>query len=224
MRSNLAIAPGNVAKSCKEALNHWLEKASVFAQFSLEKADEIKHRDFCVEQFNFKELQTEKKEDLIALVKDHQWPSQLRLQPSKSEVDGMQMQHAGQGCEKQNVYFQCPVADKQASQKQLIASLNILKSLRKKKARKMAPSAFKDVIAELDNVQVDSVPLNIDCVLCSDILARCSLLVLSCSSLAWRSSYRLRSWTLQQLAFCRKQRTRKLLSHRLGVLPRTRLQ
>merc|ERR1712226_897683 len=44
------------------------------AQLLKEKEDEIKHKDFCVEEFNTNELQTEKKErekqDLIALIED----------------------------------------------------------------------------------------------------------------------------------------------------------
>merc|ERR1711990_1043827 len=44
------------------------------AQLLKEKEDEIKHKDFCVEEFNTNELQTEKKErekqDLIAKIED----------------------------------------------------------------------------------------------------------------------------------------------------------
>merc|ERR1712176_828924 len=44
------------------------------AQLLKEKADEIKHKDFCVEEFNTNQLQTEKKDrekqDLVALIED----------------------------------------------------------------------------------------------------------------------------------------------------------
>merc|ERR1719340_620516 len=44
------------------------------AQLLKEKADEIKHKDFCVEEFNTNQLQTEKKErdklDLTAKIED----------------------------------------------------------------------------------------------------------------------------------------------------------
>merc|ERR1712170_330250 len=44
------------------------------SQLLKEKEDEIKHKDFCVEEFNTNELQTEKKtrekEDLIAKIED----------------------------------------------------------------------------------------------------------------------------------------------------------
>merc|ERR1719359_1392888 len=46
----------------------------MIAQLLVEKADEIKHKDFCVEEFNTNQLQTEKKErekqDLIAKIED----------------------------------------------------------------------------------------------------------------------------------------------------------
>merc|ERR1719263_297760 len=46
----------------------------MIAQLLKEKADEIKHKDFCVEEFNQNQLQTEKKErekqDLIAKIDD----------------------------------------------------------------------------------------------------------------------------------------------------------
>lgn len=45
-----------------------------WAQLLQEKADEIKHKDFCVEEFNTNQLQTETKEchkeDLLAKVED----------------------------------------------------------------------------------------------------------------------------------------------------------
>merc|ERR1719353_406088 len=44
------------------------------AQLTKEKADEIKHKDFCVDEFNTNELQTEKKDrakqDLSAKIED----------------------------------------------------------------------------------------------------------------------------------------------------------
>merc|ERR1712063_103748 len=44
------------------------------AQLLKEKEDEIKHKDFCVDEFNTNQLQTEKKdrekEDLLALIED----------------------------------------------------------------------------------------------------------------------------------------------------------
>merc|ERR1719458_1864701 len=46
----------------------------MITQLMKEKADEIKHKDFCVDEFNTNQLQTEKKEreksDLIAKIED----------------------------------------------------------------------------------------------------------------------------------------------------------
>jgi len=113
------------------------------AQLLKEKADEIKHKDFCVEEFNTNQLQTEKKdrekEDLIALIED----LELTIKTLTSEIDTLksevaemqvQMKRAGEDREKQNKEFQQTVADQRASQKLLTAALNILKGFYEKKA------------------------------------------------------------------------------------------
>merc|ERR1712176_695440 len=112
------------------------------AQLLKEKADEIKHKDFCVDEFNTNQLQTEKKdrekEDLIAKIEDLE--AQIKTLTSeidtlKSEVAEMQVQmkRAGEDREKQNKEFQQTVADQRASQKLLTAALNILKGFYEKK-------------------------------------------------------------------------------------------
>jgi len=113
------------------------------AQLLKEKADEIKHKDFCVEEFNTNQLQTEKKdrekEDLLALIED----LELTIKTLTSEIDTLksevaemqvQMKRAGEDREKQNKEFQQTVADQRASQKLLTAALNILKGFYEKKA------------------------------------------------------------------------------------------
>jgi len=113
------------------------------AQLLQEKADEIKHKDFCVEEFNTNQLQTEKKDrekrDLIALIED----LELTIKTLASEIDNLksevaemqvQMKRAGEDREKQNKEFQQVVADQRASQKLLTAALNILKGFYEKKA------------------------------------------------------------------------------------------
>merc|ERR1719204_2284475 len=59
----------------------------MIAQLLKEKEDEIKHKDFCVEEFNTNELQTEKKdrekEDLIAKIED----LELTIKTLTSEID-----------------------------------------------------------------------------------------------------------------------------------------
>jgi len=113
------------------------------AQLLKEKADEIKHKDFCVEEFNTNQLQTEKKdrekEDLLALIEDLELTIKTltsEIDTLKSEVTEMQVQmkRAGEDREKQNKEFQQTVADQRASQKLLTAALNILKGFYEKKA------------------------------------------------------------------------------------------
>merc|ERR1711934_467914 len=113
------------------------------AQLLKEKEDEIKHKDFCVEEFNTNELQTEKKErekqDLTAKIEDLELTiKQLTeaIDQLKAEVAEMQVQlkRAGEDREKENKEFQMTVADQRATQKLLTAALNILKGFYAKKA------------------------------------------------------------------------------------------
>merc|ERR1719262_313838 len=113
------------------------------AQLLKEKEDEIKHKDFCVEEFNTNELQTEKKtrakEDLTAKIEDLEMTiKQLTeaIDTLKSEVAEMQveMKRAGEDREKQNKEFQSTVADQRATQKLLTAALGILNDFYEKKA------------------------------------------------------------------------------------------
>merc|ERR1712072_865289 len=114
------------------------------AQLLKEKEDEIKHKDFCVDEFNTNELQTEKKErakqDLTAKIEDLELTiKQLTeaIDTLKSEVAEMQVQlkRAGEDREKKNKEFQTTVADQRATQKPLTAALNILKGFYAKKAK-----------------------------------------------------------------------------------------
>merc|ERR1719174_917288 len=112
------------------------------AQLLKEKEDEIKHKDFCVEEFNTNQLQTEKKdrekEDLIAKIED----LELTIKTLTSEIDTLksevaemqvQMKRAGEDREKENKDFQQTVADQRASQKLLQSALNVLKGFYEKK-------------------------------------------------------------------------------------------
>merc|ERR1711904_502779 len=114
------------------------------AQLLKEKEDEIKHKDFCVEEFNTNELQTEKKErekqDLTAKIEDLELTiKQLTeaIDQLKAEIAEMQVQmkRAGEDREKENKEFQMTVADQRATQKLLTAALNILKGFYAKKAK-----------------------------------------------------------------------------------------
>merc|ERR1712078_131671 len=117
------------------------------AQLLKKKEDEIKHKDFCVEEFNTNELQTEKKEreksDLTAKIEDLEATiKQLTeaIDQLKAEVAEMQVQlkRAGEDREKENKEFQMTVADQRATQKLLTAALNILKGFYEKKAKAAA--------------------------------------------------------------------------------------
>merc|ERR1719158_700221 len=113
------------------------------SQLLKEKEDEIKHKDFCVDEFNTNELQTEKKErskqDLIAKIEDLENTIKSlteAIDTLKSDIAEMQVQlkRAGEDREKENKEFQMTVADQRATQKLLTAALNILKGFYAKKA------------------------------------------------------------------------------------------
>jgi len=114
----------------------------MISQLLKEKEDEIKHKDFCVEEFNTNQLQTEKKErekeDLLAKIEDLQMTVKTleeALASLKGEIAEMQVQmkRAGEDREKENKDFQQTVADQRASQKLLASALNILKGFYEKK-------------------------------------------------------------------------------------------
>jgi len=108
-----------------------------------EKEDEIKHKDFCIEELNNNERDTEMKErdrdDLVAKIDD--LTSQIdslakAIEVLKAEVAELQVQmkRAGEDREKMNKEFQTTVADQRATQKLLAAALNILKGFYEKAA------------------------------------------------------------------------------------------
>merc|ERR1719389_842022 len=114
------------------------------AQLEKEKEDEIKHKDFCTDEFNTNELQTEKKTrsktDLIAKIEDLELTvKQLSeaIDALKGEISELQVQmkRAGEDREKQNKEFQTTVADQRATQKLLQQAVNVLKGFYAKKAK-----------------------------------------------------------------------------------------
>jgi hypothetical protein len=113
-------------------------------QLLKEKEDEIKHKDFCTDEINSNELQTEKKtrakEDLSAKIADLEMTiKQLSeaIEVLQSEISELQVQlkRAGEDREKQNKEFQTTVSDQRATQKLLNQALNVLKSFYAKKAK-----------------------------------------------------------------------------------------
>jgi chromosome segregation ATPase len=116
--------------------------ADMIAALQQEKADEIKHKDFCVEEFNQNQLATEKKtrqkNDLDASIDD----LNMSIKQLTSDLDNLkaqiaemktQMKRAGEDREKENKEFQMTVADQRATQKLLQAALEILKGFYDKK-------------------------------------------------------------------------------------------
>merc|ERR1712050_241483 len=104
----------------------------MISQLLKEKADEIKHKDFCTDEFNSNQLQTEKKDrekqDLIAKIEELESTIKAlaeAIETLKSEIAEMQVQlkRAGEDREKQNKEFQMTVADQRQTQKLLKAAL-----------------------------------------------------------------------------------------------------
>jgi len=112
-------------------------------QLLKQKEDEIKHKDFCVDEFNTNEQQTEKKtrqkSDLLAKIEDLQLNIKelfKTVDSLKADVAEMQVQlkRAGEDREKENREFQMTVADQRSTQKLLRAALNVLKGFYEKRA------------------------------------------------------------------------------------------
>merc|ERR1719281_615485 len=129
-----------------------------------EKEDEIKHKDFCVEELNNNERDIEQKErdkaDKKAKIDDLEVTIDelsKAMEVLKMEVAEMQVQmkRAGEDREKENKNFQMEIADQRATQKLLAAALGVLKgfydkaalvqktAVRAKSANGQAPPQFK---------------------------------------------------------------------------------
>merc|ERR1719359_734593 len=107
----------------------------MIAQLLKEKEDEIKHKDFCTDEFNKNQLETEKKEreksDLVAKIEDLTLTIKKlteEIDQLKADVADMQLQlkRAGEDREAENKDFQLTVADQRATQKLLQAALEVL--------------------------------------------------------------------------------------------------
>eukprot|EP00405_Crypthecodinium_cohnii_P022391 CAMPEP_0206482290 /NCGR_PEP_ID=MMETSP0324_2-20121206/38803_1 /ASSEMBLY_ACC=CAM_ASM_000836 /TAXON_ID=2866 /ORGANISM="Crypthecodinium cohnii, Strain Seligo" /LENGTH=684 /DNA_ID=CAMNT_0053960243 /DNA_START=94 /DNA_END=2148 /DNA_ORIENTATION=- len=120
----------------KKAIDDMIE------QLLKEKDDEIKHKDFCNDEFNTNQLQTEKKDrqkrDLTAMMEDLEMTIKSlteAIDTLKAEISEMQVQlkRAGEDRELQNKEFQTTVADQRETQKLLKAALSFLKDFYAKK-------------------------------------------------------------------------------------------
>jgi len=115
----------------------------MIAQLLKEKDDEIKHRDFCIEEFNKNALETERKDreksDLVKKIDDLAMTIETltqEIEALKAEIAEMeaQLKKAGEDREKENKEFQLTVADQRATQKLLQAALTVLKGFYEKEA------------------------------------------------------------------------------------------
>merc|ERR1719203_469166 len=113
----------------KKAIN------DMISQLLKQKEDEIKHKDFCTDELNTNELQTEKKtrekKDLEVLIEDLQLKIKTlheEITQLKAEIAEMQLQlkRAGENREAENKEFQMTVADQRETQRLLQAALNVL--------------------------------------------------------------------------------------------------
>merc|ERR1712203_217498 len=113
------------------------------AELLKEKADEIKHKDFCTDEFNTNQLQTESKErtkeDVLAKIADLEATIKAlgeAIDTLKAEIAEMQVQlkRAGEDREKQNNEFQSTVADQRETQKLLKAAMGVLQGFYAKEA------------------------------------------------------------------------------------------
>merc|ERR1719160_753227 len=112
-----------------------------------QQADEVKHKDYCVEALNTNKKHTENKEreqkSLTESIDDLKMTIDeltKALDTLKAEMKEMrfQLRRAGEDREKENVEFQETVADQRATQKLLTQALEVLKGFYDKKAKAAA--------------------------------------------------------------------------------------
>merc|ERR1719201_1172084 len=128
----------------------------MIAELMKQKKDEIKHRDYCIENLNTNEANTERKDrekkDVLTLIDDLTATIETltkEIATLKSEISEMQLQmkHAGEDRELENKDFQTTVADQRATQDLLKSALDVLKSVYKKAAaliqKQDPPAGFK---------------------------------------------------------------------------------
>jgi len=117
------------------------------AELTKQKEDEIKHRDWCIDEMNTNERTTEMKtrdrDDLTAKIEDLTSTIDAlttAIDTLKAEIAEMQVQlkRAGEDREKENKEFQTTVADQRATQKLLQQALNVLKGFYDKKSKAVA--------------------------------------------------------------------------------------
>jgi len=128
-------------------------------KLTIEKEDEIKHKDFCIIEIQVNERSTASKyrdqDDLEVKIDDLKMQVDelaKELEVLKAEIAELrkQLKNAGIDREKENHAFQSVVADQRATQKLLTGALNVLKgfyeknALVQKGAKQAPPPGFKN--------------------------------------------------------------------------------
>merc|ERR1719421_1977725 len=129
--SSLAIAARlDAFTKVKASINSMIEN------LAKEQEEEVQHKDFCVEEINTNEKETQAKEQKKNTLQIHVEDltetidklSKL-IEELKAKIVDLQIQlkRAGEDKERENTIFQTTVADQRATQKLLIGALNVLK-------------------------------------------------------------------------------------------------
>jgi len=121
-------------------------KASIsdmIAQLAKEQEEEVQHKDFCVEEINANEKETQAKEQKKGALEEKIGDLTEKIdsldkliKELKAEIADLQIQlkRAGEDRNAENSLFQTTVADQRATQKLLAGALNILKGFYEKAA------------------------------------------------------------------------------------------
>merc|ERR1719388_476944 len=156
-RNSVAVALSKIAKDTRDprisalAIHARLDAftkvkksiSDMISTLAKEQEDEVQHKDFCVEEINSNEKETQIKdqekqtlestienlEEQIAKLKS----TIVELKATIADLE-IQLKRAGEDREKANAEFQVTVADQRATQKLLAGALNILKGFYDKAA------------------------------------------------------------------------------------------
>jgi hypothetical protein len=121
-------------------------KASIndmIAALAKEQEEEVQHKDFCIDEINNNEKQTQAKEqkrDTLIIKIDDLAETIDKLgkliEELKAKIVDLQTQlkRAGEDRERENTIFQTTVADQRATQKLLVGAMNVLKGFYEKAA------------------------------------------------------------------------------------------
>jgi len=156
-RNGVAVALAKIAQTSKDprisalAIHARLDAftkvkksiSDMIATLAKEQEDEVQHKDFCVDEINTNEKETQIKEQekgtLEATITnlgeqiDKLKSTIVELKATIADLE-IQLKRAGEDREKANAEFQVTVADQRATQKLLAGALNILKGFYDKAA------------------------------------------------------------------------------------------